>query len=170
MAIITNMNHVHQSRTIKPRYARTQATPQNWMLDHTWSTATGDIFPGSCMKRIGNGEVTLCGANDVPFGLCGNWIAPVYGIDEITGDGNFNIAVWVLGNDAVMAIEAPAFDTTAAWATAKETLASGGRVFLGPNANGKLTIKNKGEFAFELVDVEDATHILVTGCSAVVAE
>ena len=164
MAIITNMNHVHQSRTIKPRYARTQATPQAWMLDHTWSTASGDIFPGSCMKRVGNGEVTLCGASDVPFGLCGNWIAPVYGIDEITGDGNWDIAVWVLGNDAVMAIEAPAFDVTANWAAAKEALAGGEHVYLGPNANGLLTIKESGECVFELVDVEDATHILVTGC------
>ena len=170
MAIITNMNHVHQSRTIKPRYARTQATPQAWMLDHTWDTADGDIFPGSCMKRIGGGEVSLCGASDIPFGLCGNWIAPVFGIDEVTGDGNWDVAVWVLGNDAVMAVSAPAFDTTAAWATAKTTLASGERVFLKPNAKGLLTIASgEGEYVFELVDVEDASTILVTGCSAVVS-
>lgn len=170
MAIYTNLNHVHQSRTIKPRYARTQATPQAWQLDPEWDVATADIFPGSCMKRVGDGKVSLCGATDVPFGLCGNWIAPVYGIDEVTGDGNWDVAVWVLGNDAIMAVSAPAFDTTAAWATAKTTLASGGRVFLKPNAKGLLTIASgEGEYVFELVDVEDATTILVTGCSAVVS-
>lgn len=164
MAIVTNMNHVHQSRTLKPRYARTQATPQAWSLDSTWKFSK-DILPGSCMKRIGNGEVTLCGASDVPFGLCGNWIAPVFGIDEVTNDGNWDVAVWVLGNDAIMAVSAPAFDTTANWTTAKANLAAGQRVFLGPNANGLLTIKGSGECAFELVDVEDANTILVTGCA-----
>ena len=161
MAIITNMNHVHQSRTIKPRYARTQATPQAWKLDPEWDTATGDIFPGSCMKRVGDGNVTLAVEGDEAFGLCGNWIAPVFGIDEVTGDGNWDVAVWVLGNDAVMAIEAPAFDVEADWAGAKEDLAAGQKVILGPNAKGLLTIAEEG--AFELVDVEDATHILVCG-------
>lgn len=169
MAIFTNLNHTHQSRTIKPRYARTQATPQAWKLDPNWDTSTKDIFPGSCMKRVGNGCVSLAGATDAVFGLCGNWIAPVYGIDEVTGDGNWDVAVWVLGNDAVMAIEAPAFDTTANWAGAKTSLSQGKKVFLAPNANGLLTIATavEGEEPtgpFELVDVEDANHILVTGC------
>ena len=161
MAIYTNLNHVHQSRTIKPRYARTQATPQAFTLTSEWDTANGDIFPGSCMKRLGNGEVTLAVAGDKAFGLCGNWIAPVFGIDEVTGDGNWDVAVWVLGNDAVMAIEAPAFDVEADWAGAKETLAAGEQVFLAPNAKGLLTVADEGDF--ELVDVEDATHILVCG-------
>ena len=160
MAIYTDMNHVHQSRTIKPRYARTQATPQAFTLASDWDTATGDIFPGSCMKRCGNGEVTLATAAGEAFGLCGNWIAPVYGINEVTLDGNWDVAVWVLGNDAVMAIEAPAFDTEADWAGAKEDLKSG-KVFLDANAKGLLTIAEEGPF--ELVDVEDATHILVCG-------
>ena len=160
MAIYTNLNHVHQSRTIKPRYARTQATPQAWTLAADWDTATGDIFPGSCMKRVGNGEATLAVEGDTPFGLCGSWIAPVFGIDEITGDGNWDIAVWVLGNDSIMAIEAPAFDVEADWAGAKEDLKTK-KVFLAPNAKGLLTIADEG--VFELVDVEDDTHILVCG-------
>ena len=69
--------------------------------------------------------------------------------------------VAVGSNDAVMAIEAPAFDTEADWAGAKEDLKSGKKVILGPNAKGLLTIAEDG--AFELVDVEDATHILVCG-------
>lgn len=161
MAIITNLNHVHQSRTIKPRYARTQATPQAWKLDPKWDTASGDIFPGSCAKRLGDGNVTLATAAGEAFGLFGNWIAPVYGIDEVTGDGNWDVAIWVLGNDAVMAIEAPAFDEEADWAGAKEDLAAGKKVFLDANAKGLLTIVEDG--FVELVDVEDATHILVCG-------
>lgn len=161
MAIYTNLNHVHQSRTIKPRYARTQATPQAWTLDAAWDTAAGDIFPGSCMKRIGDGQATLAVEGEKPFGLCGNWIAPVYGIDEVTGDGNWDIAVWVLGNDSIMAIEAPAFDVEADWAGAKEKLAAGEKVFLAPNAKGLLTVAEEG--VFELVDVEDPQHILVCG-------
>jgi len=168
MAIYTNLNHVHQSRTIKPRYARTQATPQAWQLDPEWDVADADIFPGSCMKRVGDGKVSLAVEGEAAFGLCGNWIAPVYGIDEVTGDGNWDVAVWVLGNDSIMAIEAPAFDTAADWAGAKAQLADGEKVFLVPNASGLLTIATAadGEEAsgpFELVDVEDATHILVCG-------
>ena len=160
MAIYTNLNHVHQSRTIKPRYARSQATPQAWQLDPEWDTADGDIFPGSCMKRCGDGKATLATEAGTAFGLCGSWIAPVFGIDEVTGDGNWDISVWVLGNDSVMAIEAPAFDAEADWAGAKEDLKSG-KVFLDANSAGLLTIAEEGPF--ELVDVEDATHILVCG-------
>lgn len=160
MAIYTNLNHVHQSRTIKPRYARTQATPQAWTLAADWDSSNGDIFPGSCMKRCGDGEVTLATAAGEAFGLCGNWIAPVYGIDEVTGDGNWDVAVWVIGNDAIMAIESPAFDAEADWAGAKEDLKTK-KVFLDANAKGLLTIAEEGPF--ELVDVEDANHILVCG-------
>lgn len=168
MAIYTNLNHVHQSRTIKPRYARTQATPQAWTLAATWDTADGDIFPGSCMMRCSDGEVTLATTAGKAFGLCGNWIAPVYGIDEVTGDGNWDVAVWVLGNDSIMEIEAPAFDTKANWAGAKTTLAAGGKVFLDANAHGLLTIATAADGEtptgpFVLVDVEDANHILVCG-------
>lgn len=162
MAIYTNMNHAHQSRTIKPRYARTQATPQAWVLDSEWDTSTGDIFPGSCAKRLADGKVTLAVAGDEAFGLFGSWIAPVYGIDEVTGDGNWDVAVWVLGNDAVMAIEAPAFDTEADWAGAKASLADGEKVYLAPNAKGLLTVA-EDEGSFVLVDVEDDAHILVCG-------
>lgn len=140
MALYTDMTHVHQSRTLKPKYARTQATPQAAVLDPKWDAATADIYPGSVLTMLGGGKVTLCDGTKAPAGLSGNWVAPVFGIDEVRkGSGAWEMALWVLDGSAKFEITAPAFDTTADWATCKTNLAAGKVVYLKSNAKGLLT-------------------------------
>lgn len=175
MAIYTTMEHVHQSRTLKPRYARTQATAQAVKLDPKYDVSTGDIFPGTVMERIGNDKVRPLTSTGTPAGLSGNWCAPVFGIDEVRNDGNFDMSLWVLGNDAVFAISKPAFDTKADWTTAKTTLGTGAAVYLAADAKGLLTIeKTTGEnpapvtaptakTVAKLIDVESDGTIVIAG-------
>lgn len=169
MAIYTDMQHVHQSRTLKPRYARTQATPQAVRLDPAWNASKGDIFPGSVMTRLADGKVTMCDGTTAPAGLCGNWCAPVFGIDEIRkGSGDMDMALWVLGGDAIFAIEAPAFDQTANWNTQKTSLEAGKVVYLKSNDKGLLTPETAPQTATantvaRLIDLEGTKIILVGG-------
>lgn len=169
MAIYTDMQHVHRSRTLKPRYARTQATPQAVRLDPAWSASKGDIFPGSVMTRLADGKVTICDGTTAPAGLCGNWCAPVFGIDEIRkGSGDMDMALWVLGGDAIFAIEAPAFDTTANWNAQKVSLEAGKVVYLKSNSKGLLMPEVAPQTATantvaRLIDLEGTKIILVGG-------
>lgn len=169
MAIYTDMQHVHQSRTLKPRYARTQATPQAVRLDPAWDASKGDIFPGSVMTRLADGKVTMCNGTTAPAGLCGNWCAPVFGIDEIRkGSGDMDMALWVLGGDAIFAIEAPAFDQTADWNAQKTSLEAGKVVYLKSNDKGLLTPETAPQTATantvaRLIDLEGTKIILVGG-------
>lgn len=169
MAIYTDLQHVHQSRTLKPRYARTQATPQAVRLDPEWDAADGDIFPGSVMSRLADGKVTLCDGTKAPAGLSGNWCAPVYGIDEVRkGAGDMDMALWVLGGDAIFAIEKPAFDTGADWNTQKTSLEAGKVVYLKSNSKGLLTPETAPQTATantvaRLVGLEGTNVILVAG-------
>lgn len=169
MAIYTDMQHVHQSRTLKPRYARTQATPQAVRLDPAWDASKGDIFPGSVMTRLADGKVTMCDGTTAPAGLCGNWCAPVFGIDEIRkGSGDMDMALWVLGGDAIFAIEAPAFDQTADWNAQKTSLEAGKVVYLKSNEKGLLTPETDPQTVTantiaRLIDLEGTKIILVGG-------
>ena len=145
MAIYTNMTHVHQSRTIKPVYGFSQATPQAVYLDPAFTASDGDIFPGSVLTRESGGKVTLCNGTKIPAGLSGNWVAPTYGIDEIRGGaGDLEMSMWVLSPDAELEVTAPAFDTTAAWTTAKTELDAGKAVYLRSSTTGLLTLDLTG--------------------------
>lgn len=165
----TNLQHVHQNRTLKPRYARTQATPQAVQLDPTWD-GSKDIFPGSVLSRKANGKVTLADGKNAPAGLCGNWIAPVFGIDEVRVDGNWDVAMWVLGNDAIFAVEAPAFDIEGITVDKLEEINSGKAVYLKPNENGLLTYDGNEQTAqtiAQLVGMEGTNIILIAGATAI---
>lgn len=161
----TNMQHVHQSRTLKPRYARVQATPQAVQLDPEWD-GSKDIFPGSVLSRKADGKVTLADGTNAPAGLCGNWIAPVFGIDEVRVDGNWDVAMWVLGSDAIFAVEAPAFDTEGITTTQLEELDAGKKVYLKANENGLLTYDGNEPSAqtiAQLIGMEGQNVILIAG-------
>ncbi len=146
----TDLQKVHQNRTLKPRYARTQATPQAVRLDPEFDASKGDVFPGSVLTLKGNGVVTVCDGTTDPAGLCGSWIAPVYGIDEIRGNGgDQDMAMWVLGNDAIFEVHAPAFDASADWAGAMAKVAAGKTVELVSNAKGLLTVPDDTATAAE---------------------
>lgn len=160
MAFWTTLDKFHQNRTIKPKYARTQATPQAVKLADGY-TGANDIFPGSVLTRAGGyeiGIVNLCDAEKTPAGLAGTWVANTYGINELELTGSHDMAMWVLNKDAIFEIQNPAhgvatlntvgpIDGTANWATAKTNVEAGTDVYLCSNAKGQLTIQTAGEGA-----------------------
>ena len=167
MSMYVPMNRVHQSRTLKPKYAKTQATPQAVRLDPAWD-AKRDIFPGSVLSRKAKGYVTLCDGTNAPAGLSANFVAPVYGIDEMPGTaGDGDMAMWVLGGDAVFEVSAPAFDKAADWSGAASKLDEGKAVYLKANADGLLTVEDAEvptkDTAARLIGVEGDRTIYVAG-------
>ena len=168
MAIYTDMNHVFQSRTLKPRYARVQSTPQAVTLDPEYDVTTGDIFPGTVMTRLSDNKVTVCDGTTAPAGMSYNWCAPAFGIDEIRRGGTLDMSMVVMGPDAIWAVYAPAFDTEADWTTAESELAEGKVVYLKPNDKGLLTLEAAHATATaatfcRLIGVEGADCIIVAG-------
>lgn len=174
MAFYTDLKNVHRSRTIKPLYGRTQATPQAAKLRADFrNTFTADVYPGSVMTRVADNRVIPCDGTTTPYGLCGNWIAPTLGIDEVThGSGDWDVTLFVLGNDAVYRIEAPAFDSTADWIGAYNELKAGQAVYLKANKDALLTLEaahqtQTANTVLRLIDVEapgdKAGAIIVSG-------
>ena len=169
MAIYTNIEHMHQSRTLKPRYGYSQATPQAVTLKADYDFTKGDIYPGTVMTRLANNTVTVCDGTNAPAGLSGSWAAPTFGIDEVRGrGGSYDMSLWVLGPDSVMAASKPAFDATANWTTAKTELTAGKAVYLKANAKGLLTLETAhavktAQTIAKLVDVESSDTIIIAG-------
>lgn len=108
------LNLSYIKRTIRPKYAWTQSTPQAMYVDPAWDRSI-DIYPGMALMRTTGENVTLLNGTGDPYGLAAFYMAPVYGIDEITEQGINACAVWVLGVDAEFDVLAPAFDSTATW-------------------------------------------------------
>ena len=157
MAFYTNLAEVHKNRTLKPRYARTQATPKGVVLA---TEVTADVFPGMVLAQKSDGTVVPCDETKIPAGLCGNWTR------ELEYTNSRDIAMWVPGNDAELLVFAPAFDGTADWTTAKTNLDAGKEVLLCSNANGYLTVATADDATrakFRLVGIEGSSCIVVAG-------
>ena len=138
MAYITTIADVHKNRPFKPRYARTQATAQAVTIN---ASDAANIFPGCVLMRTGATEgsegtgttAIFTGASGTtPAGICGTFAKEL----EITGQKD--VAMWVLGNDAIFACSA--FDTEASWTVAASSLANGEDVFLTADSTGALTL------------------------------
>lgn len=97
MALMVPANNPLQHRTIKPLYAKTQATNQSMTLDPTFTAASGDILPGCVMSYLGNGVVTLCDGTKAPYGLADSFCAPGMNIDEVRENGLNLMGVWDSG-------------------------------------------------------------------------
>jgi hypothetical protein len=110
----TPLAQAYIKRTIRPNYAWTQATPKSVFVDPAWNRSV-DIFPGMALMKTTGENVTLLDGTGHPYGLAAFYMAPVYGIDEITEQGINAAAVWVLGPDAEFEILDPAFDSTLSW-------------------------------------------------------
>lgn len=107
------LNKSYLKRTIRPKYAFTQATPASVFLDPAWDYSV-PIFPGMAMMKTVGDNVTLIDATGHPYGLCANYIGGD-GIDEITEQGVNSMAVWKLAPDAEFEVLSPAFDATLSW-------------------------------------------------------
>jgi hypothetical protein len=151
-----------QKRTIRAIYANTQATPWAGYLDPAWDKSK-DIFPGSVMARTTREQFTLfTGAtNQTPVGLSALWMAPQYGIDEVTPTGTNNFSVWIFDSQGMFEILAPAFDAAANWTLAT----NGSRQMLTATVDGLLTPTgvNHANVVCELVDVTGTDKLLVRG-------
>lgn len=107
------LDQAHLKRTIRPLYTWTQATPKGMYLDPAWDRSV-DIYPGMVAMRTGGDLVTLIDGTGEPLGLFGLFIGG-YDIDEVRDQGVNAVAVWVLGPDAEMEVDAPAFDDALTW-------------------------------------------------------
>jgi len=125
MLVVHNQNLAWIKRSLRPKYANTQATPKSVFLDPAWSGV--DLYPGMAMVKQAGQQVTLAAAaSDRVYGLCNFLEAPVLGIREITDQGINATSVWVLGPDSEFEIDSPAFDASLTWtdpgATGQPTL------------------------------------------------
>lgn len=149
-----------QKRPIRPNYANHQATPYTGYLDPAWDKSK-DIFPGSVMARTTREQFTLfTGASaQAPFGLSALWMAPQYGIDEVTPTGANNFSVWIGDSQATFELLQPAFDATANWTLADD----GSRQMLTGNSDGLVTPNGVNHFNVvgELIDVTGLDKILL---------
>lgn len=141
MALMVPASNPMQHRTIKPLYAKTQATAQAMTLDPAFTAASGDILPGSVVSYLGDGVVTLCDGTKAPYGLADSFCAPSMNIDEVRSNGLNLMGVWRGGEDSQFAISAPAYDVTAGWAAEIANLKQGKKVYLKSNDKGRLTLE-----------------------------
>lgn len=107
------LNKAWLKRTIRPKYAWTQATPDATLLDPAWNRSVA-IWPGMVAMKTKGDNVTLINATGAPFGLFGEFIGGD-GIDEPLERGVNATAVWVMSPDAELEILSPAFDTGSTW-------------------------------------------------------
>lgn len=118
--IRTTIGNAYIKRTLRELYSHSASTPQDLLLDPAWDRSV-DIFPGMCMMRkssaaSGAGDlVTLVDGTGQPYGLCGVYIAPAFGVDEPRDAGVNAIPVWVLSPGSEFEVQDPAFDDGAAW-------------------------------------------------------
>ena len=146
---ITTQADAFKTRPIKPLYAKTQATAQDWILDDGIVGGSTTVLPGMVMTTATNADGTItatpCNASKYPIGL----MATFYNngvTDEITSATGNKISIWVADHDALF--DTSTFDATANWTGAITTnLANGLPVFVGSNASGYLTILESDSYA-----------------------
>ena len=148
-------------RTCRGLYTYTQATPWAGFLDPTWDHSY-DVYPGSVMMRVGNGDVFrpyVPAAGRKPFGLSALFDAPRMKISEVTDESLNAWAVHVGGEQAVFEITAPAFDAEADW----EVDTGGAQTMLTANANSLLTPTGVTEYnaIAELIEVRSPDKIII---------
>lgn len=166
------LNLSYIKRTIRPKYAWTQSTPQAMYVDPAWDKSV-DIYPGMALMKTAGENVTLLNGTGVAYGLSAFYMAPVYGIDEITEQGINACAVWVLAPDAEFDVLAPAFDTGVSWTEPGDgTLPLVSAYTSGAN-RGKLCPAGTGGAASvpigRLVNVISPTQITIAGLQGRVA-
>lgn len=130
--IYTSLQNVLIERPIKPLYAKTQATAQDWTLDPAIITGNTVVIPGviatAKTNTAGHPVAAIATANDKPIGFFANFVNGLE--DEVVIAGNNKCAIWTLNNDARFFINKSVFATGA-------TPAIGD--FIGAGADGKPT-------------------------------
>ena len=165
MALITTIADVHKNRPLKPRYAKTQATAQAVRKSETGADGTTaettELQPGMVLSRKSDGTVFVCKGSTEPAGLCGTFEKE---LDLQTGGKD--VAMWVLGSDAIFALDNYNAAVASALTTAKTTLDAGGEVLLEAGSDGLLTIAasdSQKTPVCRLIGIEGTT-LLIAGC------
>jgi hypothetical protein len=118
--IRTTLDKAYIKRTLRELYSHSASTAADMVLDPAWDRSV-DIYPGMALMLKADAAagasdyVTLVDATGVPYGLCGVYIAPGYGIDEVADSGVNAVPVWKLSEGSEFEVLAPAFDTTETW-------------------------------------------------------
>lgn len=116
----TPLDKAYIRSTLRPLYGFEHATPRDMLLDPSWDKSV-DIYPGMALMGKATASsgvsdvVTLLDATGVPIGLCGHYIAPVFGIDQTVDSGVNSVAVWTITAGSEFEVLAPAFDSAATW-------------------------------------------------------
>lgn len=158
MALFTTIADVHKNRPLKPRYAKTQATAQAVRKD---ASETTELQVGMVLSRKSDGTVIVCKGSTEPAGLCGTFEKEL----EIQTGGK-DVAMWVLGSDAIFALDNYNAAVASALTTAKSTLDAGGEVLLEAGSDGLLTIAasdSQKTPVCRLIGIEGTT-LLIAGC------
>lgn len=166
------LNLSYVKSTLRPLYAFAQATPASVFIDPAWDKSV-DIYPGMVLMKTAGENVTLINATGVPYGLAGFYMAPAYGIDQVTEQGVNAAAAWVLGGpDAQFEVLAPAFDTTATWTEPGDgTLPLVYAQTAGANRGKLVPVGTSGASSrpvARLLKVESTTSIIIGGLGGTV--
>src|SRR5437870_579696 len=126
-----NLSDLFAKRSLQPRLAFTQATPYPGFADLATIGSTA-IVPGMVATK-GTGELfdIATEADDVPFGLFGNYVNG--NLDDLNGGSE--VTVWRGGPDAEFEVYSDAL-ASITW-TSLDTTEGG--VLLYHDVNGKLT-------------------------------
>lgn len=130
-----------EHRDVKPLYGRVQATPQTRRFAEGADLAA---VPGLAATGY---PVEVAGASDAPNGMFGS-----YGKMGYVEDG-IDATVWVLGPDAAVAVARRAL-ADSAWDAAKAAMGAGETLFVGADAEGRLSLEPAAPL-FRLLDVQD---------------
>lgn len=156
MAIVSNFA-TQEHRTLKPLFAKTQATFQDWPVD----PSRHDIMPGMVACMGPDGVRPSTGA-ERPLGLFSTY--RTHNVWEVPSAG-----VLVFGGGAMADVSRSVIDKDADWEAAEATLKSGGRVLLESDANGRLTVGD-GNPVCMLMSVGQAKITVSEAPEALVAE
>lgn len=153
-----------KERTIKPLYAKTQATAQDWTLSKI-DLAAKTLKPGYIMvagSEAGKPVATVSDGTKKPLGFNATWGTDI--MNEITDGEGTKTSIWVLGTDALFFLDKEVIDTTAF--TPSSGPQFGEVVYIGADANGKATIVSSKSLAVaKLIEVK-SNGIVIAGLAA----
>lgn len=160
--------------TLRPLYAFEHSTPRDMLLDPNWAKSI-DIYPGMAMMAAATAAsgisdvVTLLDATGICIGLCGNYVAPVFGIDQTVDSGVNSVAVWSLPPGCEFEILSPAFDAAATWTFATNGTTTLVHAYTGASASARGVLCPAGATGAsakpiaKAVSRPDTNRLIITG-------
>jgi len=151
-----SLDNIFEQRCFRPIY-QNQAVAQGWLLDEDWVATDGDIFPGTVMYNIDGEHAGVATSTNTkkPVGICGDFLAPAYGITEQL---NGHINVWVLNKGALFDLDGPAVSSGMSTAVVGDLLKAGSDGLMVP-----LGASDASLAVAKINQIVDQTHFVVEG-------